>query len=75
MKSKDFDEKNYEIPDEIDFSDGIRGKFYQPKKIPTSMRLDDDIIKYFKLASIDKKQGYQTLINTALREYISKHPY
>jgi len=26
--------------DEYDFSDGVRGRFYQPKKIPTSMRLD-----------------------------------
>ena len=25
-----------------DFSDGVRGRFYQPKKIPTSMRLDKD---------------------------------
>ena len=30
---------DYEMLDEYDFSDGVRGRFYQPKKIPTSMRV------------------------------------
>ena len=33
----------YEMKDEYDFSDGVTGRFYKPKKIPTSMRLDNGV--------------------------------
>ena len=46
---------NYEILDNYDFSDGIRGRFYKPKKIPTTLRLDNDIILYFKKLASEKK--------------------
>ena len=39
---------NYEMKEEYDFSDGMRGRFYKPKKVPVTLRLDDDIILYFK---------------------------
>ncbi len=39
---------DYEMQDEYDFSDGIRGRFYKPKKIPTSLRLDNDILIMLK---------------------------
>ena len=63
----------FELKDEYDFSAGIRGRFYTPKKITTTIRLDDDIILYFKKMSSEKKLGYQTFLNSALREYIHKH--
>jgi predicted DNA binding CopG/RHH family protein len=59
---------NYEIKDEYDFSGGVRGRFYQPKKIPTTLRLDDDIILYFKKRASEEKVPYQTLINALLRK-------
>jgi len=37
-----FDE--YEILDEYDFSGGVRGRFYEPKKIHVSLRLDNVVI-------------------------------
>ncbi|MEA1910410.1 MAG: BrnA antitoxin family protein [Spirochaetota bacterium] len=37
------------------------------------MRLDDDIILYFKKIASEQKIGYQTLLNSALREYINHH--
>ena len=43
-----------------------RGKFYRPLKQQITLRLDKDIIAWFK-AQGDK---YQTRINEALREYI-----
>ena len=61
-----FDE--YEMLDEYDFSDGVRGRFYEPKKIPVSLRLDNDIILYFKKLASEQKVPYQTLINTLLRK-------
>ena len=39
---------DYEMEDEYDFTDGVRGRFYEPKKIPVSLRLDNDIILFFK---------------------------
>jgi hypothetical protein len=38
---------DYEIKDEYDFTDGVRGRFYEPKKIPVSLRLDNDIVLLF----------------------------
>lgn len=48
-----FDE--YEMKDEYDFSGGVKGRFYKPKKIPTTLRLDDDILLYFKKKQVSKK--------------------
>ncbi len=31
---------DYEMLEEYDFSNGIRGRFYEPKKIPVSLRLN-----------------------------------
>ena len=58
---------------EYDFSNAVRGKFYHPNKIQKTIRLDEDIIAYFKEMSEKKKIGYQTLINSALRDSI-EHP-
>jgi predicted DNA binding CopG/RHH family protein len=59
---------DYEMKDEYDFSDGVRGRFYEPKKIPVSLRLDNDIILFFKKLASEKKVPYQTLINALLRK-------
>lgn len=59
---------NYEMKEEYDFSGGVRGRFYKPKKIPTTLRLDDDIILYFKKRASEEKVPYQTLINAFLRK-------
>jgi len=66
-------EDEFEMKDEYDFSQGIRGRFYKPHKKSTTIRLDDDIILYFKKMAGEKKVGYQTLLNSALREFINEH--
>ena len=58
----------YEMQDDYDFSGGVRGRFYKPKKIPTTLRLDNDIILYFKKLASEQKVPYQTLINALLRK-------
>lgn len=63
-------EDDFELLDHYDFSSGVRGRFYSPKKISTSIRLDDDVIMYFKRKATLEKTGYQTLMNAALRDYI-----
>ena len=64
---------HFEMKDEYDFAGGVRGRFYRPTKKVTTIRLDDDIILYFKKKAGEKKVGYQTLVNAALREYVSGH--
>jgi uncharacterized protein (DUF4415 family) len=61
--------EDFELKAEYDFSMGVRGRFYRPKKMSTSLRLDDDVLAYFKKLASEKKIGYQTLINSALRDY------
>ena len=61
-----FDE--FELKDDYDFSDGVRGRFFTPKKIPTTLRLDNDVILYFKKKASEEKVPYQTLINVLLRK-------
>ncbi len=64
---------NFELKESYDFSNGVRGRFYTPHKKSTTIRLDDDVILYFKKMASEKKIGYQTLMNSALREYINNH--
>ncbi len=59
---------DYELQDNYDFKGAVRGRFYKPKKIPTTLRLDNDIILYFKKLASEQKVPYQTLINAYLRK-------
>ena len=59
---------DYEMLEEYDFSGGVRGRFYEPKKIPVSLRLDNDIVLFFKKLASEKKVPYQALINALLRK-------
>lgn len=73
-----------EMPDEtIDFSDippateefwrkAERNPFYRPLKKQLTLRLDADILAWFKTQARSGK-GYQTDINRALREYVRAH--
>ncbi len=60
----------FELEEEYDFSDGIRARFYKPKKIPTTMRLDNDILIYLKKKAAEQHVAYQSLINALLRKYM-----
>lgn len=60
---------------DIDFSDipeiksldgAIRGKFYRPLKRRVTMRIDADVLAWFKA----RNPKYQTAINNVLREYM-----
>ena len=63
---------DYEMLDDYDFSGGVRGRFYEPKKIPVSLRLDNDIVLFFKKLASEQKVPYQTLINALLRKKLQE---
>ena len=67
MKDRDI---NYtDIPEILDWAGAERGKFYRPIKKPVTLRLDADVVEWFK----HHHPKYQTAINAALREYVKMH--
>ena len=57
-----------DIPAVLDWSRATRG-FYRPIKKAYSIRLDEDVVAWFKASG----DGYQTRINAALREFVASH--
>jgi len=58
---------NYTDIPELDDNFWKEAKFVEPKKkVPVSLRLDEDVVNWFK----KKGQGYQTRINAILSAYI-----
>lgn len=63
-----------DIPEITDWSGAQRGLFYRPVKQQITLRLDADVIAWFKKHSeTENGSGYQTRINQALREYVVQH--
>ena len=58
-----------DIPELLDWSGAERGVFYRPVKKQITLRLDADVISWFK-AHAQGGRGYQTDINQALREHV-----
>jgi uncharacterized protein (DUF4415 family) len=53
-----------DIPEKVDWSKAVRGKFYRPVKVSLTIRLDADILAWLR----GRGKGYQTRINALLRE-------
>ncbi len=60
-----------DIPEILDWSGAQRGVFYRPVKRQITLRLDADVIAWFKLRNPEGR-GYQSLINRALRDYVTE---
>lgn len=60
-----------DIPEVLDWSEARRGLFYRPVKQQITLRLDADVVGWFK-AQAAGGRGYQTAINRALREYVQR---
>jgi uncharacterized protein (DUF4415 family) len=61
-----------DIPEVRDWSGAKRGLFYRPIKQQLTLRIDADVIGWFK-SHARKGEGYQTNINRALREHVLRH--
>ena len=60
-----------DIPEQRDWSGAKRGLFYRPVKQQITLRLDSDLIDWFRRHP-KPNTGYQTAINHALREYVAR---
>jgi uncharacterized protein (DUF4415 family) len=58
-----------DAPELLDWSGAKRGLFYRPVKQQLTLRLDADVVAWFK-SHTASNEGYQTHINRALREYV-----
>jgi uncharacterized protein (DUF4415 family) len=59
-----------DAPELLDWSGAKRGLFYRPVKRQLTLRLDADVVAWFK-SHTTPSEGYQTRINRALREYVA----
>ena len=59
------------IPELLDWSNAARGVFYRPMKQQITLRLDADVVAWFK-ANAPGGRGYQTDINRALRQHVAR---
>nr|ADC35884.1 hypothetical protein [uncultured bacterium 246] len=53
-----------DIPEILDWSKAVVGKFYRPVKESLTIRLDADVLAWLK----SQGRGYQTRINNLLRK-------
>ena len=60
-----------DIPEVRDWSGAKRGLFYRPVKKQLTLRVDADVIAWFK-SRTPKGRGYQTQMNVALRDYVRR---
>ena len=60
-----------DIPEIVNWPDAERGLFYRPVKKQITLRLDADVVAWFK-RQVPGGRGYQTEINRALRQYVQR---
>jgi uncharacterized protein (DUF4415 family) len=69
LRDKDVDTSD--APELRDWSGAKRGLFYRAVKQQLTLRLDTDVVAWFK-SHTASNEGYQTRINRALREYVQR---
>lgn len=63
--------KTHDVPEQLDWSGARRGVFFRPIQKQLTLRLDADVIDWFKTHAPDG-EGYRTSINRPLREYVAQ---
>ena len=57
-----------DIPETTGWSKAVVGKFYRPVKTQVTLRIDADVLNWFKTHS----GKYQSAVNAALREHVTR---
>ena len=68
LPDEQIDTTDPDAPERLDWTGAERGRFYRPVKKQTTIRIDADVLEWFKRHPHGR--GYQTHINAALREYV-----
>ena len=66
MRDEDIDFSD--VPERLDWKGAKRGVFYKPIKQQLTLRLDADVVDWFK----QQGGGYQSRINAALRAHVAR---
>lgn len=61
-----------DLPEIVNWPDAQRGVFYRPVKKQIALRLDVDVLTWFKKRTPGGR-GYQTEINRALRQHVQRN--
>ncbi|WP_423062695.1 BrnA antitoxin family protein [Candidiatus Paracoxiella cheracis] len=69
LKKRSVDLTDPDAPEITEWDELARGKFYRPCKQQLTLRLDKDVLSWFK----SQPGKYQTLINQVCRDYMNKH--
>ena len=60
-----------DIPEILDWTDARRGLLYRPLKKQITLRLDADVVAWFRV-NAPNGQGYQTEMNRVLRTHAAR---
>jgi len=60
----EIDTADPDAPELADWSKAVRGRFYKPRKVQKTMRIDADVLAFFEAQG----PGHLTRMNQALRE-------
>jgi uncharacterized protein (DUF4415 family) len=60
-----------DIPEVSDWSDAVRGGLYRPRKESITIRVDADVLAWFR-SHAESGKGYQSEINRVLRRHVAQ---
>ncbi len=69
LKKRKVDLTDPDASEIVDWDEATRGAFYRPFKQQLTLRLDKDVLAWFKV----QPGKYQSLINQVCRDYMNKH--
>ncbi len=69
LKHRKVDLSDPDAPEVTDWQHAVARKFYRPIKQQITIRIDADVLDWFKHAA----KKYQSLMNQACREYMKRH--
>ncbi|WP_027849266.1 hypothetical protein [Marinospirillum minutulum] len=64
--------EDFELEDEYDFSEAVRGRFYKPHKVEATLNLDNDIFLFLKKKAAEEHLDFHSLVNHLLRKSLRK---
>ncbi len=64
---------DFPMKDEYDFSESVQNPYFKKLKKQVTIRLEEEVVDYFKTLSEEAGIPYQTLINLYLQDCMRSH--